>query len=390
MRYKSGVQYIMLSVVALLVFSVSGFAHEIPEGAEPFMSSQKCSACHPAIFKEWSNSMHGKSSVHKDGAHAAMYNSFLSDMQKDKIDAGYNCATCHMPMADNITDITSGKQKPDDKNLLEQDGVGCTFCHRIENTMLGKDRNTCVINKDGSFLVNKPGDKAPHKTASNPMFSNGELCLGCHGFLVNPKNVTICAMKEEGTGNCLSCHMQKTAGEPALMSKTAEHTSHAISGGHDEEMLKKAVTLDIKSDGKNLHVKVKNIAGHAFPSTMPMRIAFVKVTFRDSAGKALWTNIKENPLADDKQSVFAKAFKAGDKTGVPAWKAESVAFDTRLKAAEERHLTYPITGGDVKTADVYVMYRLFPSSAIDKYNISKEGLNDKSIIVVKKELTLSK
>ncbi|MBF0519688.1 MAG: hypothetical protein HQK92_08190 [Nitrospirae bacterium] len=389
MRYKSGMQF-MMSAVVLFVFSAFGFAQGIPEGGEPFMSSQKCSACHPAIFKEWSSSMHGKSSLHKDSAHAAMYNAFLADMQKDNIEAGYNCATCHMPMADNITDIISGKIKPDEKNLLEQDGVGCTFCHRIENTMLGKDRNTCVINKDGSFFVSKPKDKSPHKMASNPMFSNGELCLGCHGFFVNSKNFTICAMKDEGTGNCLSCHMQKIAGEPALLSTATEHTSHAILGGHDEEMLKKAVTLDVRSDGKNLHVRVKNNTAHAFPSTMPMRMAFVTVTFRDYAGKALWTNIKENPVADDKQSVFVKVFKGGDKTGVPAWKADAVAFDTRLKAAEERHLTYPITGGDVKTADVYIMYRLFPASAIDKYSIPREGLNDNSIIVIKKELTLSK
>jgi hypothetical protein len=197
-------------------------------------------------------------------------------------------------------------------------------------------------------------------------------------------------MKEEGTGNCLPCHMQKIDGEPALGSKATEHVSHNISGGHDEEMLKKAVNIDLKTDGKNLHVKVKNNMTHAFPSTMPMRIAYVKVTFRDSAGKALWTNIKENPVADDKQSVFTKAYKGGDKVGVPAWKADGVAYDTRLKAAEERHLTYPITGGDVKSADVYLMYRLFPAAAIEKYNISKEGLNDKAIMAVKKEITISK
>ncbi|MEO5358697.1 MAG: cytochrome c family protein [Nitrospirae bacterium YQR-1] len=387
MRYIMKMQLIAM---VLLLFSALGFTHEIPEGAEPFMSSQKCSACHPAIFKEWAGSMHGKSSLHKNSAHAAMYNAYVDDMQKEKKEVGYTCATCHMPMADNLQDIISGKVKPDDKKLLEQDGVGCTFCHRIENTVIGKDRNVCVINKDGSFLVSKPGDKAPHKSASNPMFSDGGLCMGCHGFLVNSKNVTLCAMKEEGTGNCLTCHMQKVDGAPALGSKATEHVSHNISGGHDEEMLKKAVSIDVKSDGKNLQVKIKNNMVHAFPSTMPMRVAYIKVTFRDSAGKALWTNIKENPVADDKQSVFSKAFKGGDKVGVPAWKADAVAYDTRLKAAEERLLTYAITGGDVKSADVYLMYRLFPAAAIEKYNISKEGLNDKAIMVIKKEITLSK
>jgi hypothetical protein len=269
--------------------------------------------------------------------------------------------------------------------------LGCAFCHRIESIVNEKYSNNYRINGDGSFHSGNPFGKAPHKTAQSALFESGDVCMGCHSHHYNPLGAPICVMKEEGEGNCLACHMSRTDGSPAAGSEKASHSSHAMMGGHFIEMLKKAVQLDARVErgqGKSMVlVDVKNTIDHTFPSTMPMRMAFLKITAEDSKGNIVWANFKESPM-EDKKAVFFKAFRGGEKVGVPAWKAESVAFDTRLKAGETRSLTYAIPLDDIEKISVVLIYKLFPPAAIQMMEIPEDGTNDKSFIVAKRELTL--
>jgi hypothetical protein len=201
-------------------------------------------------------------------------------------------------------------------------------------------------------------------------------------------------MREEGQSNCISCHMPEVPGGAVLLFASRDtHLSHRMAGGHDLAMLQKAVSVqaEIQTEGKRqtVAVTVKNIIEHSFPSTNPMRMAFVKVTAKDKKGKALWSNFKDSPL-EDKKALFFKAFKAGEQTGVPSWAAETIAFDTRLKAGETRSLTYPLEDPAIAEVEVALLYRLFPPAAFKGFAIPEDGVNDKVYPVFTKTLPLGK
>ncbi len=377
--------------IFLAGFTLPGLAHQIPDGAEKLTKSEDCAGCHAAIYSEWKASMHANSSPFKDNAHNAVRLKFASSMQQAGITPSYHCGNCHTPMADNLPDLMSGKSQPDSNNWTLNEGTGCTFCHRIEAVISGKEFNQYLLNKDGSFNSPNPSGKAPHKTTKSALFANGEVCMGCHSHMLNDKGAPICVMNEEGTSNCITCHMTKIDGSPVAGSSKKTHFSHALPGGHDIEMLSKSVSLDIHVDttamANNVTVTLKNISGHTFPSTMPMRIAFLKLTAEDANGKVVWSNTKESPM-EDMQSLLVKTFKAGEEKGVPPWKAETVAMDTRLKKGEERTLTYAVPAENIKTISASLVYRLFAPAAMKMMEIPADGKNDKNYIVITKKMAL--
>jgi hypothetical protein len=322
-----------------------------------------------------------------------MHQAFVKAMTAKGKKGNYHCATCHAPMSDNLQALMEGDTEPDSSNWTQAEGVGCTFCHRIDSIVTKKScYNQYKLNPDATYQTSRPAKAAPHKTGQNALFASGQVCMGCHSQYINPHEVPICIMTEEGKGDCLVCHMTQAEGSPAVGSAAKTHLSHRVLGGHDLEMLQKAADLEVKIETKDkertISVTVKNITEHTFPSTNPMRMAFVKVRAKDAKGAVLWENFKQDPLKEDKQAVFFKAFKAGDKVGVPSWEAEGLAFDTRLKTGETRTLNYPIYSPAVSEIEAELIYLLFPPKAIEGFGIPKDGVNDKRYSVAKKSVKM--
>jgi hypothetical protein len=385
----------ILPAVAALLMTVSAVqAHELPEGAEPFQESGQCASCHPQIFKEWQESFHAKSSVHTDSAHNAVYQAFSKFLTSKGKKPNYHCANCHAPMSDNLKELMSGDALPDSKNASQVAGVGCTFCHRIEAINPGENFNQYRLNKDGAYHIGRAVTAQPkaHKIAESPLFTDGEVCMGCHGHKLNSHETPICLMTDEGKSNCITCHLPKVAGSPTVGADATTHFSHTMAGGHDLAMLQQAADLEIKVQGKGMErqvvVTVQNKTEHTFPSTNPMRMAFIKVQAKDKNGTVLWENFKKDPLKEDRQAVFFKAFKAGEQVGVPSWQAESLAFDTRLKRGESKVLTYPLYSNEISEVEAELVYLLFPPKAFESFAIPKDGVNDKRASVVKKSVKM--
>jgi hypothetical protein len=388
MKYLS----LLLFCGSVFCCTSSGYSHELPENAVPLARSEECASCHPTIYKEWMESFHARSSALEDPAHGAVHQAFVKAMEEKGKKGNYHCANCHAPMADNIKELMEGKAELESKNWTHTEGTGCTFCHRIESIVEKDKFNQYKLNKDGAFHTSRPAqEELPHATRQSDLFTEGKVCMGCHSHKLNSKGVAICLMKDEAQGNCLECHMPEVEGRSTVGTDGTTHRSHKMPGGHDIEMLQKAVNLDAKisteDEERNLVVTVESKMKHTFPSTNPMRIAFVKVVARDKEGKKIWENFKESPL-EDKQALFFKAFQAGDKKGVPSWAAESIAFDTRLKAEETRTITYPLADPAITQVDVMLMYRLFPPKAIKGFAIPEDGVNEKAHLVAKKKLAL--
>jgi len=390
---KKGSSSLILVAALLFVAGAAepGWSHQLPEGAEKLAKSADCADCHAGIYAEWKASMHANSTPFRDSAHNAVRLKNSEAMVQMGKAPAYHCANCHTPMADNIADLISGKAAPDATNWTHDEGIGCAFCHRIEGIVPGKAFDQYALNKDGAMNAAAVSGKSPHKTAKSPLFENGEVCMGCHSHMLNGKGAAICVMSDEGASNCLNCHMNEVEGAPATDSARKSHFSHALPGGHDSEFLKKAVTLDLQvdaaADANKVTVTLKNISGHTFPSTQPMRLVFVKLTAEDASGKVLWTNFKENPT-EDMQAVLLKMFKAGEEKGVPPWKAEGVATDTRLKKDEERKLVYSVPAENVKSISAALVYRLFAPPVMKMMDIPFDGKNDLVSVVAKKKVEL--
>ena len=388
---KSG--YAVPTLFALFCCLPHAHGHEMPDNAVPLQKSEECATCHPIIYQEWKNSYHALSSIHKDNAHKAVYESFITDMKALGKKGNYHCGNCHAPMADNLKELMSGDALPDSGNWTESEGVGCTFCHRIEAVVEKENFNRYRLNGDGAYNSDLSSfGKAPHATRFSMSFLDGQMCMGCHSHNINGKGAKLCVMEEEGESNCLLCHMPRVAGAPASDSASTMHRSHVMAGGHDIDMLRKAVSLkariDTAEDGKSLVIEVTNKITHSFPSTSPIRMAFVKVSGKNQAGELVWQNFTESPL-EDKQALFFKALKAGDKVGAAPWAAEDVAFDLRLKAGETRTISYPITSDEITEINISLVYLLFPPAAIQGFGIPEDGVNDKPYPVAQKTVNVS-
>ncbi|MBF0540226.1 MAG: hypothetical protein HQK91_02095 [Nitrospirae bacterium] len=384
------VKYIWIIIFMLSMPTIAA-AHQIPKDAEEFIQSEKCSTCHEEIYNEWKKSYHSKSSALVDKAHLSVSQAFSKALEDSGKDGNYHCGSCHTPMASNLKELMSGDAKLDSKDWTQSEGVGCTFCHRVETIVHMTKFNQYRINKDNAFGVSYNPANTPHQIVTSAIYGNGDLCLGCHSHNINSNGTPICIMKEEGTENCLKCHMQRVEGARAKGSKTKSHLSHLMSGAHNLDMLRDAVNMDSTlntKDGKNiLEITITNIINHSFPSTNPLRIAYLKIKVIDKSGHVTWTNFTKSPM-EDKQAVFFKAFKNQDKVGVPSWDATEVAFDSRLKAKEIRTFNYSIIPETDGKITIELIYRLFPPDALDTLKIPRDGVNDIDYIVHKEEIGL--
>ncbi|KJU84593.1 hypothetical protein MBAV_003214 [Candidatus Magnetobacterium bavaricum] len=379
------------------MLTVSVMAHEIPDGAVDFEKSEQCATCHQLIYNEWKQSFHSMASLHKDKAHEAAYKNYAAFMKKNEKSAGYPCGNCHTPMADNLKDLISGKAIPDSDKWKETDGVGCSFCHRVEAAIFDGGQNFYRLNKDGAVTIGTISAMTPHSTTVSKAFLKNDICTGCHrnmavsaqepGCVMGNMQMTGAAEIVEGRQTCMQCHMGAVDGASSTESKKSSHASHLMMGGHDTKVLAKAVKLDARVDANNLIVDIQSNIPHNFPSTNPMRMAFLKVTAKDEGGNVLWSNFKESPM-EDKKGLFMMAFKKGEQVGVPAWVADNIAFDKRITGKEKRSIEYKLPSDGIKSVTVELYYRFFAPAAIKNLEIPQDGVNEKNHLVLTKEIRL--
>jgi len=359
-------------------------AHQLPKGFSGFEDPAVCGGCHEAIYKEWQGSMHSKSSKAADPVHAAVHEAFTKAMAASGKPQSYFCATCHAPTADNMAALMKGEAVYDPANPTDARGVTCSFCHKADGLVEGDKFNTYKLSE--GIKGPSKDSTAPHGSVFSEFNASFHMCLGCHGRMVNGKGGVVCSMDEEGMSDCLKCHMDEALGAPAAGSRKPTHVSHGMPGGHDIAMLKKGATVSLKKELGRLVVALENKNPHMFPSTNPLRVAFVKVELFDKDGKRLFANFDKDP-SEDPKAMLIKVFKAGDKTGVPSWEAEGVAKDSRLMPGEERVLIYNIPEGAAR-ASAKLYYRFVPGAAIEKFGIKPDGVVDKPCVVSEAELAL--
>lgn len=264
---------------------------EVPEGLDS-LRAESCSTCHREIYEEWKGSMH---------AHAYEDPFFQAYWKRDN--NIWVCLNCHTPLENQqptlIGEIPRGRveravQKPNphyDPDF-QKEGVTCAACHV----------------RDGVILGPYDDSAAPHPTRFDPSFRTTQVCYRCHNVVSGPAqfyNVGPCGtyveyegrffMKERGL-ICQDCHMPEVDRPVAQGGPIRRGRRHLWRGGHDPEMIKRAVAIQVQADptnpkpGEEVRLTLTLInagAGHKIPTGDPDRYFTVEFLVRDGRGRVL-------------------------------------------------------------------------------------------------------
>jgi len=284
---------------------------------DKYLDNHSCNECHEKIYEEFQTSAHSHSYFSN-----TLHQKIADSVSKEK----YSCATCHMPMADNIESLLSGEARPKKSNKTHTDGVSCFFCHTIAyvKTAHKFNINTKARQAEGykptlyGRLI-KPDDSDKHSSASNPVYAK-KVCMGCHSHKVNDNNATIFKAMEEkqDSVSCINCHMPEIDGGAEKMDKKTRgrHASHKFLGIHDVEFRKTGMDINLTTADKKLTVTLKNKMTHPL-IVQPARAKFLTIEIK-RAEKIIWKNYEKEP-SEDKQGYFAYSFtQDGKEVIIPA------------------------------------------------------------------------
>ena len=343
-----------------------------------YLDNHSCNECHEKIYEEYQSSFHAK----------GYFNDTLHRKIADKVSTKkYDCATCHMPMADNLKDLVEGYARPDKNNKTHTDAISCYFCHTIAYVKTAHKFNINTKARQAKNYkptlygrLNNPDDSDKHSSAANPVYAK-KVCMGCHSHKLNDNNVTIFrAMdKKQDSIGCIECHMPEVSGGAEKIDKRTrgQHASHKFLGIHDVEFRKKGVDINISTQSKKLIVTLKNKMEHPL-IIQPARAKYLKINITRK-GKTIWKNYKDNPN-EDKQAYFAYSFKQeGKKVIIPAHATQGSVYN--LEAKETKVLEYDIPmleSKDKVTVSFYV--KLAKSDCAKVVDLKESNLTQPQLI----------
>ena len=274
---------------------------------------RKCQSCHPAIWREWENSMHAKAWVDE------IYQAAASQIP----DRETKCDQCHVPQPILITGV--GKM-PKLRDRDQEAGVSCLVCHL-----------------DAHGAMHGPPASAEtyfHANVTNPVYTDPTaLCSTCHGQPSVPEHDQVSSFLSskfaEKNQGCATCHMpvvtrlQSTASYESIKGR-----KHTWRGSRSVAQLRRAAGLQLEYETGKVSVKLQSKTGHVLP------------------GGTLRTLILEVVLLTS--------------DGIERWKQEisiSAKNNNRLSPDESRAYTFDVasaTTGDTIKAEL--MYQLTPAT----------------------------
>jgi len=278
----------------IVIFGLrSDYAHAIPFQPIPegltSLKAESCGQCHQEIYQEWKTSIHSKAYV--DPFFQAYWN---------KDNHVWVCLNCHTPLENQqatlVGEIPRSRvekalQSPNPNFDVEyqKEGVTCAACHVRDGVILGPFEDSA----------------APHPTKFDPSFRTAQVCSRCHNVVSGPAqfyNVGPCGTYAEYEGKyfmkergfiCQSCHMPEIDRPVATMSPIRRGRQHLWKGGHDPDMVKSAVAVQVVANpshpkpGEPVEVTLTLInagAGHKLPTGDPDRHFTVEFEVTDATG----------------------------------------------------------------------------------------------------------
>jgi cytochrome c554/c'-like protein len=274
----------------------SDYAHaipfqQIPEGLTS-LKAESCGQCHREIYDEWKTSIHAR--AYDDPFFQAYW-------KKDK--NIWVCLNCHTPLENQqptlVKEIPRGRVEqavelpnPHFDAEYQKESVTCAACHVRDGVILGPFEDSA----------------APHPTKFDPQFRTAQICYRCHNVVSGPAqfyNVGPCGTYAEYEGKyfmqergfiCQSCHMPEIDRPVATNSPIRRGRQHLWRGGHDPDMVRRAVAVQVKADherpkpGDKVGFTLTLVnagAGHKIPTGDPDRYFTVEFTVENAQGQVL-------------------------------------------------------------------------------------------------------
>ncbi|SFV64324.1 hypothetical protein MNB_SV-14-1851 [hydrothermal vent metagenome] len=334
----------------LLVFS------SLINAKDKYLDNHSCSECHEKIYEEYQTSSHAKN-YFNDELHRKIANKVSTKK--------YDCAVCHMPMANNLKELVEGKARPDKNNKTHTDGVSCYFCHTIAYVKKAHKYNINTKARQAKNFkptlygrLDNPDDSDKHSSSKNPIYGK-KVCMGCHSHKLNENNVTIFrAMSDKQDSlKCIKCHMPQLKGGSEKINKKTRgtHASHKFLGIHDKEFRKTGLDINISTTANSIKVKLTNKMGHPL-IIQPSRVKYLEVKVIRK-GKEIWKNYKKEPK-EDKEAFFEYRFKdkEGKKVIIPAHAYSRESNNLEAKASKTVTYSVHLQKADIVKATMFVRF----------------------------------
>lgn len=328
-----------------------------PDG---WTSSAVCGECHQAIHAVWRQSLHANS--WSNGVFQAGFRRSSESYGEEK---SRLCLSCHAPTVRHGGDYAV-------KESITKEGITCDFCHSVHAVELADpaDPVRFAIGKT-KYGPLRHAQSPAHQIVHSDLFKRSEFCATCHEYK-NTYGVTVLGTFSEWKSSsyaelgkqCQDCHMPLVQGRTVALDVKSDSSGkvnlHNISGSHDIERVRKAVTLDVVgyewvSDKVWVFLKVANAgSGHGFPTGLPMHRAVLEVKLL-KAGEVIGQ--REIPFEIVMIDESGRTLRREYEVFVSAAKVRS---DTRLKPNEVRSIEIPFR--DIKasrlvmTASLYYEY----------------------------------
>ncbi len=307
LRAAAGLVVLALGAGTLLAIFV-----EPKQPHEPVLwnSSKQCAECHATQFAEWKESWHAQAWTDVD----------VRKLSNDFANA--DCIDCHAPQPVFETGI-GRRVLPRTTRRIE--GVDCIACHQMQ---------------DGRVAGTVDNPSVACRPVAQRELIRPEFCSGCHNQhgTLDQWKASRFAQPGPDFQDCLACHMPYRNGDPA------QGRVHAMHGGHDLELVRRAVTLKVVRVAGVPTVEIENTgAGHNFPTDE-----------RSRASDVFWRPIRTDGAANPWRALYRFRNPYRYEVELP---------NTELAAGQK--VTLPIVDAEASgPIEVALFYKLSPYYAV--------------------------
>lgn len=320
------------------------------------LSAKECAACHQEFYDEWQTTIHSK-------AWTESY--FKVDWKFDG--SQHSCRLCHTPLDRQQPQKVLGyrdtdkwdpivENNPDFDPKLQHEGVTCAACHYRDGKIVGVFGNTNAPHpvkklEDPNQVCVRchivEGDKWDTFFRFPPCGTVAEIENSRSQLPANKKTVNRVGLSGEhlisdsSSLGCVDCHMPLMKRSLVKGGVVRETRQHLWRGGHDPQMVKKALTIKFTEDdllkknspkkGKQRFIlTIENTgAAHYVPTGTPDRHLTVHLSVLDKHN-----NLLQESTNIIRRNVMWRPFIVDLKdTRLPRWQPRS--YDIELSGLEK-------------------------------------------------------
>ncbi|NPA04117.1 MAG: hypothetical protein GXO61_04570 [Epsilonproteobacteria bacterium] len=288
-----------------------------------------CKECHPKIYQEYQNSMHSKATIFSDPIHRQVWEVLPFSRRGE-----YSCAYCHTPAANNLEELVKPNGiAPQERNPTQNDSIACAYCHRIVDVEKGDIHNFNIVSPEQRVYFGRKKlstDPLYHKVVTtNPLYKNGNNCLGCHGHYSNKYGIEIYTSSPNlPQVNCVKCHMPQVKGSSNTFIDTKTHAYHGSFKEVIKEKIKEYLSLKLEPLKDGFKVLLISKVPHIVLTT-PLKSLYLSIDV-----------IRNNKIVFNKDEFFVRALSDKTKQVAIPWFAQEVLIDNMLQPNETREFYY--------------------------------------------------